>query len=70
MGKPFVSRILRLALLTPTLSRGLGRKLMLESWTLPANREEQRAPPQRIDGDLSYSSPNAGCRISTAQPPV
>jgi hypothetical protein len=53
LRKPSVSRILRLALLTPDIVEGIlaGRKLMLESWTLPANREEQRAPPQRIDGD-------------------
>ena len=43
LRKPSVSRILRLALLTPAIVEGIlaGRKLMLESWTLPANREEQ-----------------------------
>ena len=54
LRKPSVSRILRLALLTPDIVEAIlaGRRLMLERLeTLPANWEEQRAPPQRIDGD-------------------
>ena len=48
LRKPSVSRILRLALLTRDIVEAIlaGRRLMLERLeTLPANWEEQRAPP-------------------------